>query len=167
MFILLNNLSKILKQKKGDIIKVYKNIFLLIFISTIVLTDYSNAQVIGKIYTKSAANNLYGSVVTSVVINTSVLQKLASQSPKYLMFQIIQGKLVVLDSKRNVIYTNGDISAVSASTVFRLFSTSIVDELLKEGNDTETYVEIRNDVLTITNGDETLEQSGACPPICP
>jgi 16S rRNA A1518/A1519 N6-dimethyltransferase RsmA/KsgA/DIM1 with predicted DNA glycosylase/AP lyase activity len=125
------------------------------------------SQVIGKIYTKSTANNLYGSVLNSVEINSSLLQKLTSQTPNYIMFQIIQGKLVVLDSKRNVIYTNGNFNAVSASTVFRIFSTSIVNELLKEGNNSETYIEIRNNVLTITNGDETLEESELCPPFYP
>ncbi len=147
--------------------KVKCNNVFFIILFLLILANCGNAQVIGKIYSKSTANNLYGSVVTSVEINTQVLQKLVSQSPNYLMFQIIQGKLVVLDNKRNVVYTNGNLSSVSASTVFRVFSTSIVNELLKEGNSPESYIEIRNDVLTITNGEDTLEQSANCPPICP
>jgi len=147
--------------------KNYRNNFFIIILLAIIFSSFCRPQVIGKIYTKSTANNLYGSVLNSVEINTSLLQKLTSQTPNYIMFQVIQSKLVVLDSKRNIIYTNGAISSVSASTVFRVFSTSIVNELLKEGNSPESYIEIRNDVLTITNGEDTLEQSANCPPICP
>lgn len=55
---------------------------------------------------------------------------------------------------------------VSSNEVFHLFSVSIVQELLTKGSNAVTFVENRQNVLTLTNGDETLELSESCPPIC-
>jgi hypothetical protein len=48
-----------------------------------------------------------------------------------------------------------------------MFSVSIINELLEKGKNTLSTIEIRGDVLSITNGIYTLEFSTICPPFCP
>ena len=48
-----------------------------------------------------------------------------------------------------------------------MYSVTIVQQLLSDGNNPLTYVEKRQEVLTITNGIFTLEYSLLCPPCCP
>ena len=48
-----------------------------------------------------------------------------------------------------------------------MYSGTIVQQLLSGGNNPLTYVEIRQEVLTITNGIFTLEYSLLCPPLFP
>ena len=50
--------------------------------------------------------------------------------------------------------------------VFHRFSKSIVKELLSLGKEEISYVEKRAEVLSITNGEFTLEMSDPCPPNC-
>ncbi len=130
----------------------------------LVITFYQNAQTVGKLYSKSDANNLYGQVINSVSINSSDLQNLLLKTTNYIMFSIVNGNLVILDNKRIPLYPAN--MTVSSNEVFHLFSVSIVQELLTKGSNAVTFVENRQNVLTLTNGDETLELSESCPPIC-
>ncbi len=134
-------------------------------------SGYSQAAgVVGKLYTKADANQTYGPVVSSVTINTEIILKAIEQSPDYIMFNIINGQLIILNGKRGVLFSTDKLTtAVPARTVFHYFSTSKVKELITlGGNATFTTIELRpNNVLTVTSGTSTLEQSLFCPPFCP
>ena len=121
---------------------------------------------IGKIYTKSEADTLYDAVNSSSKINTSELQNIVTMAKDHIMFQIIEGELIILDKDRNIIFTDGNSSTVPKSTVFHVFSTSMLNKLLADNNNQETFIEKRKNVLTVTNGDATLEQGLPCPPNC-
>ena len=150
-------------------------------LSTLVLTilffislnsaGYSQATVvIGKLYTKADANQTYGAVVSSVTINTQILLNAIEKSPGYIMFNIINGQLTILNGKRGVLFSTDKLTtAVPARTVFHIFSASKVQELITlGGNSTFTTIELRpNNVLTVTSNTATLEGSLQCPPICP
>ncbi len=123
-----------------------------------------NAQTVGKVYTKQAADSIYGPVLNSTIINTQDLQSLFSKTFNYLMFKVIQDNLVILDDNRNPIYP-ADFS-VSEYDVFNYCSVSKLQELISNGNDPFTFVENRQKVLTITNGGFTLEEIQPCPPYC-
>ena len=124
-------------------------------------------ETIGKIFTKSEADTLYDAVNSSSKINTSELQNIVTKTKDHIMFQIIEGELIILDNKRNIIFTDGNSNTVSKSTVFHVFSSSMVNNLLADGNNLETHVEKRKNVLTVTNGEATLEEGIPCPPNCP
>jgi len=122
--------------------------------------------IVGKIYTKDEANRIYGPVSTSVQISSSMLSNLANNTTNYLMFRLIDGYLVISGDKRKVLYPAGAV--ISEKEEMKLFSVSLVTKLITEGNDSFTKIEIRNNnVLTITNGNYTLEYSWPCPPYCP
>jgi len=119
----------------------------------------------GKILNKEEANKLFGAVLVSKEIPSSTLKSLVNQSSKVIMFNFIQNDVYILGDNRKVLLPVG--FSVSSSEVFHVYSTSIIQELLNNGNTPVTYIEQRKEVLTITNGDFTLEYSWICPPYCP
>jgi len=80
------------------------------------------------------------------------------------MFKIINSSLFILGDNRVVLCPAG--SSVPDDVVLHLFSKSKVIELLSLGNSGNTVIENRLNVLTVTNGDYTLEVSYPCPPFC-
>jgi hypothetical protein len=126
---------------------------------------------VGKIYTKAEADSLYGPILTIDTIKTEDLSKFAENSPKYMMFNLIEGKAYVLNASREVIsgpsLVVGKPQSVEPTKAFKLFSTGKILELIKQGGSDVTTVEIRSNVLTLTNGSSVLEKSSTCPPICP
>jgi hypothetical protein len=118
----------------------------------------------GKIISKEEANKLFGEVLVSKEIPTSALKALVNQSTKVVMFNFIKNDVYILGDNRKVLLPAG--LSVSSSEVFHVYSTSIIQELLNNGNTPVTYIEQRKEVLTITNGDLTLEYSIICPPVC-
>lgn len=122
-------------------------------------------QVIGKIYTKQEADNLYGAVLSSVSINSHTLSGLLSNSTNYVMFRIANGSAFIVDNNRCPLYSGN--FPVNPNDVFRVFSISLVYKLLQDGNSPLTYIESRNNgIVSITNGLYTLEYGNTCPPFC-
>jgi hypothetical protein len=122
-------------------------------------------NVVGKIYSRDAAESTYGSVIAELKINSSVLASLAASSGAYIMFHMNDGKLIISDQDKKPLHPPSE--EFPEETVFHYFSTSKVNELLKSGNDPSTSIEQRRDVLTLSSGNFTLENSRPCPPYCP
>jgi hypothetical protein len=119
---------------------------------------------IGKIFSKDEANNLYGAVQQSKDISSSELASLFSGSKNYLMFKIINNQLVILGDKRVVLYPAGYKD--DNKEVFAVYSISKIQELLNTGKAVATTVEQRSEVISINNGEQTLEMMHWCPPYC-
>lgn len=136
-----------------------KNVLFLFFVLSI------NCFSQGKILSKVDADKLFGPVEISKEISSDQINLFALQTIDKIMFKIINNEIYILDNKRNVLLPIGTI--INSTDVFSVYSVSIVQKLLSDGGSPFSYVEKRNSVLTITNGDFTLEYSGLCPPICP
>lgn len=125
---------------------------------------------VGKFFTKAEADSLYGPVLAADTIKTEDITKLAQSTPKFIMFNLIEGKAVILNASREVISTNSSMvskdQTVDSKQVFRLWSTSKVLELIKQGSSEITTVETRANTLTLTNGATVLEEPIPCPPFC-
>ncbi len=121
-------------------------------------------KVHGKIITKAEADEMFGPVVKSVQVSKSLLAGLNANSGKHIMFNIIDGKLAILNEKRESIFPL--YLKITDEQVFHLFSTSIVNEFLSMSKEDNVTVEMRGDVLSITSDGSTLEFSTACPPMC-
>ena len=119
----------------------------------------------GKILSKVDADKLFGPVEISKEISSDQLNLYSQQTIDKIMFKIINNEIYILDNKRNVLLPIG--TTINSTDVFSVYSVSIVQKLLSDGGSPFSYVEKRNSVLTITNGDFTLEYSGYCPPFCP
>ena len=135
-------------------------IFTAIFFISVTL--YS--QDAGKIYTAEQADQLFGKVVESIKMPTSTVRYWLKKSDNSLMFNIINGKLIVLGDNRELVYSSIDFT--DKGEVFHLYSQSKVAEVIEKGRKTATFIEKRSSVLSITNGAFTLETSWPCPPNC-
>lgn len=119
----------------------------------------------GKIISKTEADNLFGQVLITKQIPTENLKTFTNQSFNVMMFNIINNDLYILDNNRNVLTPIG--VHVSNAEVFSVYSLLVIYQLISDGGSSVTFVEKRRNVLTITNGNYTLEFAILCPPICP
>ncbi|MFO7447789.1 MAG: hypothetical protein R6W90_15595 [Ignavibacteriaceae bacterium] len=121
-------------------------------------------QVLGQLFSKEEGDKLFGPVLQSVEIETSLLSGLMEKSSSILMFNIINNEAVILGVNRKPLYPEN--VKVDEETVFHVYSVSVIRELLESGGSPKTFIEIRPDVMTITNGIITMEMSAYCPPMC-
>ena len=119
---------------------------------------------VGKIYSKDEADKLYGAVQQSKGISSPDLASLLGSTKKYLMFKIINNQLVILGDQRVVLYPKG--YKVDDKEVFVVYSIGKIKELLDTGKAVTTTVEQRKDVISINNGEQTMEIGQRCPPFC-
>ena len=137
-----------------------------VLITIIFLISVSYPQnIVGKIYTNAEANILFGPVKTSIPISSIQLTNLTHQTTNYLMLRILNENLTILGDKRIVLYPAN--ATINPQDVFRYLSISLIQKIIRDGNSLVTNIEIRdNEILTITNGVYTLENSIECPPFC-
>lgn len=124
----------------------------------------SFSQTIGKIFSKEEANTLFGNVIDSTSVSLCDLISAINQTQNYVMFQIINGELIILGDGRKVLYPVG--KTVDPKEVFTLYSKSKVIELLCLSSGNTVEVEKRQSHLTVTFGLNTLEYGEPCPPYC-
>ena len=147
---------------------MYKTNFLYTFLIVLLLMmigENSYGQIYGKLYQKADAEQYYGTVAKSFQFSTKEVFSFLKQTDKVLMFNINDNKLFILGDGRKPIYP--DSVVVSKKEVFRVFSTSLIRELISKGKSDTISFEKRNSVLTISDGDYLLELAAICPPICP
>lgn len=140
--------------------------FLFSMILVISCTQAQALGTVGKLFTKDQANQLFGPVVSSQTISAAALRALAERSPNYIMFNLINGRLVVLNANRKVLSGPASMTAVSPTQVFHFCSASKILELLQTSGATSVKVEQRQNNLTITADSQTLEDFMTCPPTC-
>lgn len=144
--------------------KINESKVLFLFFYIFLFSTVSFSQTVGKIYSKEKANTLYGNVIDSTSVSLCNLISAINQTKNYVMFQIINGELIILGDGRKVLYPVG--KNVSPKEVFALYSKSKMIELLCLGNGNTVTVEKRKDHLTVTFGLNTLEFGEPCPPFC-
>ena len=135
-------------------------IFLLVLLFAIIC--YS--QVHGRIISKTEADEQFDSVLISVTMSVESLQELISGTRDNIMFKIDNDSVIVLDNNRNVLFPEGKV--ISSEDIFTLYSVSVLNNLFLQGNAATVYIEQRTNVLTITNGNYTMEFGTLCPPYC-
>jgi hypothetical protein len=143
--------------------KIY---FLIVLISSQVLlfSVLCNSQDHGKIISRDEADTLFDSVLVSVKMPVETVQDIISKTEKNIMLKIVEDSVVVLDNNRKVLFPEG--KSVSSEDVFTVYSISALKELISKSKEEFIYIEQRKEVLTITNGNFTLEFGSPCPPDC-
>lgn len=137
-------------------------IFLFFFFLSIYFTPTYGQ---GELFTREDANQRFGPVLKSIDLPLSTFSNLAGQTSAHLMFRIQDNNVIVLDGQRNVIYPVG--TQINSQDVFSVYSVSVINELITNGNETSVSIEQRQNVLSISYGQMTMEVGGLCPPICP
>ena len=121
-------------------------------------------KIYGQIISKDAADENFGAVTNSYSFNTADLRNYADGTTDLIMFYIENDNTSVLGDNRVPLFP--DDSVLDTGKVCSVYSKSKFIELLDTGQDTKTFVELRSETLTITNGNYTLEYGSTCPPIC-
>ena len=130
-----------------------------------ILSNNSNAQTVGTVYTSFEADSLYGEVIESYQIKSVELEKMVNMCKNYIMFKLENGQIHILDDSRNILMSN--LNSIEDSVVFHYYSVQKVKELLFRGGSLITTFENRKKVFSVTNGFTTLEDSWNCPFVCP
>ncbi len=145
--------------------KHIKNLWLILLL-IIVTTGNILSQEYGKIISKSEAFNEFGRVIQSKSLNNTDLQNFSNQTEKYLGFYFEEEHLFVYGDSRKLIYSTGAIKP-DEETPIKIFSKSLVSELINLGGESSTVIELRsNNIISLTNGAYTLEYGFPCPPYC-
>jgi vesicle coat complex subunit len=118
----------------------------------------------GEIISNETAENEFGSVTNSVSILSELLQSLSENTKDLMMFNIQNNQLYILGDNRKILYPSN--AQFSTDSVFKVYSKTKVLELLNQGQNKYTTIENRNETITITNGNITLEYGTFCPPWC-
>jgi hypothetical protein len=132
-------------------------------------------KVFGEIFSKADAEAKFGPALESVKFTVSELKAIMAKTKGYIMFKFEPGKLYIFDNKRNLIYTNTEPVHFGAEVVLKIYSISVLEKLIanatnnqeKDGDDPDIEVERREEVITTSTEQQTMEVGGNCPPDCP
>lgn len=123
----------------------------------------------GVIYSREEADKLYGKVLNSKAISNEELNGYLSKTDSYIMLYFNKDQKaapVILDQSQKALNTSYE-SKASRPAELKVYSVSKVKELIEKGGENTTMIEQREDVISLTNGEYTLEMSLGCPPWCP
>ncbi len=121
-------------------------------------------QYLGEIISNQTAEKEFGSVTNSVSILSELLQSLSENTKDLMMFNILNNQLYILGDNRKILYPSN--AQISTDSVFKVYSKTKVMELLIQGQNKYATIENRNETITVTNGNFTLEYGSLCPPWC-
>jgi hypothetical protein len=121
-------------------------------------------QYLGEIISNQTAEKEFGSVTNSVSILSELLQSLSENTKDLMMFNILNNQLYILGDNRKILYPIN--AQISTDSVFKVYSKTKVMELLIQGQNKYATIENRNETITVTNGNFTLEYGSLCPPWC-
>ena len=89
------------------------------------------------------------------------------------MMSLTKDVLLFLVKENKVEFANKERASLSDSSyiydskiVLKIVSLNVLRDLLVKGGCGTCFFEIRNNVVSITNGVYTLEKTGDCPPFC-
>ncbi|RJQ57560.1 MAG: hypothetical protein C4517_17100 [Stygiobacter sp.] len=140
---------------------------ILILIALISVTANAQGKLgfVGKIFDKKEANILFGDVKSSTELKPNVLKQALLSAKDYVLITVRNGRISLANEKKQVLA--GDLQPISTTETVYIFSKNKVAEFVSLIGASPIQVEQRSSTLTVTAGDVTLEQSMACPPICP
>lgn len=125
----------------------------------------SLSRQIGEVFTKVLADSLFGTVTGEKNINTKSLRLMASACDNYILTNLIDGNVVVMNENKEVLsetpYNYQENDTMHVYSIDKLF------ELLAKGNDGIVSFQLRDMIFTISNGAYVLEVADPCPPNCP
>ncbi|MCU7491509.1 MAG: hypothetical protein HF300_13645 [Ignavibacteria bacterium] len=126
----------------------------------------SAQEVIGKIFTKAEADQMFGPVLKKFDIDVNAVKALLDQAGDYVMFNYDSDDLYIANGKKKVIFNYGQMKNSFPTEIFRKFSVSVVRDLLSRGSEDKVHIEKRADVVTLTYAESTMDMAKLCPPNC-
>jgi hypothetical protein len=151
-------------------------------------SSFAQDKVIGQVFTKTEADQLFGPVLKSITVPVADLNKILDNCNGYVMFDLditsAQTQAIATDEFRKPL--NSYSKAIKPERVMHKYSKSKVQELLTKSGlstsskapllkgsasesssaNTTVTLEIRSNVFTVSTTAYTLEMSLGCPPAC-
>ena len=134
------------------------SLILLVFLSV-------NTFAQGELFNKGAAEARFGPVKNKIRFNSNALRAFLNRS-EHLMFAMDKSKsrVNVLNKNRSPLFSEFE---VISDDLYHVYDSNQIRKLLNMGAAKDTYIEQREDVLSISNGVYVLELALMCPPCCP
>ena len=120
---------------------------------------------IGEVFSKAKADSLFGLVTNSKSINKKSLQLMAAGCDNYILVNLVDSIVVVLNERKELLYETP--FNYQESDTMHVFSIEKLFKLLSKENDGIVTFQQRDIVFTISKGAFVLEWSNPCPPHCP
>jgi hypothetical protein len=131
--------------------------FLLVFIS---VSTYAQ----GKLFSKSEASKLFGPVQYSSTISKADLQKLLTLDNSA---RILFTSKAIFNLNKVILYGNDVISKTPRyPVIYHAFGKDMLKRLIEVSTTDYITIETREEVLSLSSGDNVLEFSMPCPPYC-
>lgn len=154
-----------MKRKNYILLVSFIILITLLFIVFFCKPEVTGPRTIGQVFTKVEADSLFGKVTEEKSINAKSLKLLATGCKDYMLANIIDSNIVVLNEKKELL--SETLYDYTGSDTVNVFSISVLYELLSKGNDGTVMFQHRGRKFTVTNGEYVLEMVDPCPPICP
>lgn len=146
--------------------------FLFLYLTVLLIPLFGQEKLAGRtagvIFTKEEADSLYGSVLNSFEMSSKELSSYLSKTDSYMLFYYDPAKSeapFIFNNSKSVLNTSS--MKMKMPEELRVYSVSQIKELMEKGGEETTIIEQREGVISITNGEYTLEMSLDCPPFCP
>ncbi|HEX2982082.1 MAG TPA: hypothetical protein VHO28_00920 [Ignavibacteriales bacterium] len=146
--------------------------FLFLYLAVLLIPLFGQEKLAGKtagvIFTKEEADSLFGSVLSSFEMSSKELSSYLSKTDSYMLFHYDPAKSktpFIFDNSKSVM--NMTAMKIEMPEELKVYSVSQIKELMEKGGQETTRIEQREGVISITNGEYTLEMSLDCPPFCP
>ena len=117
----------------------------------------------GKIIDSAEAENLFGKAEYGIQFAPALLKDYL-QSSSYLFFSLNSKILFISNERKEILYPPHGV--LKGDEVFHVYSSEVINELINKNSGSSVIIEKRKNVLTLTNGNFTLEFGYLCPPYC-
>lgn len=137
--------------------------FLFIFIFSTTSFAQGKYGEVGKLFTETEAQELFGPVLEEVEITPEYLRAHINRNGDYTLFNIIDGELVISNESRTIVTVSDKIDD---RTVMYVFSNTMIEEMLSKGKGESVKIRKHSKVISMAFGPIILELSYPCPPMC-
>ena len=121
--------------------------------------------IVGKKFTKAEAHALFGKVIGTVRISRREMKEALANAKDYVLIKVKNSRPYLLDERRSSIMPNVSLQLAPEETAY-VFSTSVVQDFVASSTADTFTVEVRAEVVTLSDGSNILEDSLPCPPSC-
>ncbi|MCC6550488.1 MAG: hypothetical protein IT279_10495 [Ignavibacteriaceae bacterium] len=154
-------------------------LFIIAALSPVASISAQSGNLPGQIITAQHANQVFGPVLQSHTFNKKMLMNITKNVSDVLLFNLVDGELVILDGKRKPIHPRN--FQVTPDQEFHMYAVQKINDLLNLTDAKTVTVELRQrGILTLTthdgnfNGNQTFKEAGGwtlefallCPPYC-
>ena len=163
--------------------RTIKSFAAFIFLLSILFITNMQAQdgklgVVGKLFSKGEADKLFGKVIGSITISVADLEDALAKGKDYILITVKDNQVVIRDEERK--FLSKERVIMDKKEPLYIYSKHMIKNILrtpkKQTNlnqmsamsaaEDVVTVEVRQEVISLTYNETTLELSMVCPPMC-